>query len=109
MVFVGSRIRLGFVSSGYKDVWITFIREFNRFARKKSYSKEELIEKVEIIQEKVKILEAEVLKKIDTFGRTKKYSEAKHNFTALSTSLGQLHVDFDGIKTFSDKDIIKRK
>ena len=90
MLFVGNRKNLRIIGEDYKKVWVSFVREFNHFARKSKYSVSDLKEKIPSLQKKVEILRTSAIKTEESYG-AEKYSEAKHNLTSLVTSLTNLN------------------
>lgn len=105
MVLVGSRVRLMYISSDFKAIWIEFIRKFNKsFPRK--ILKEKLQENIVALQKKVEILRREVLKKIKSLDQ--KQEETKHNLISLSTSLQTLNSDLTSFP-YPDSDLVKKR
>src|SRR3989344_9573078 len=61
MIFVGSREYLHYISNDFKDVWISLVRGFNRFPRKKLDANKGR-ESISSLKEKVVILKAGAIK-----------------------------------------------
>ncbi|HIH12032.1 TPA: hypothetical protein HA241_07625 [Candidatus Woesearchaeota archaeon] len=98
MVFIGSKKYLSVISNVFKDIWITFIREFNRSFSRKSTAVNVLKERVSSLQQKAAILRNEVVKKIGVTADND--NETTLDLTALSLELGKLIQEF---KDFSEQ------
>jgi hypothetical protein len=95
MVFVGSRIDLKKVSTDFKDVWVSFVREYNRTFPlfKRNYSVPELKPKLKELNGKITILKNEVNKKLKSVVGEQK----KGAFISLSNSLKSLGEEFTSL------------
>lgn len=77
MIFIGSREYLGYVSSDFKDVWISLVRDFNRFPRRK-LDTNKVKECIKLLKEKVGILLGEAIKKDKSMGSGENVAEREN-------------------------------
>lgn len=100
MIFIGSREYLGYVSSDFKDVWISLVREFNRFPRKK-LDANKVKDSFLSLREKGSILSGEAIKKDKSIRSSKNLAETenlaktKRDLAGLIAALGSLSQQLD--------------
>src|SRR3989344_2176058 len=118
MIFVGSREYLHYINSDFKDVWISLVRGFNRFPRKK-LDVNKVRESISSLKEKVVILKAGAIKQnqgllSDQSIEDARLPELKKNSAGLVAALEGLEEELNvfsqqlpkGNATLSYKDII---
>src|SRR3989338_10522102 len=105
-MLIGSRTNLRYISNNFHDVWITFIRELNRFSTK-NQNKDQLLPKIVLLHEKISILGGEVIKKRDYLPKNPSYSDLRRDCMALAVALEKLqHLNEDFRNAVSQTNII---
>ncbi|HIJ12030.1 TPA: hypothetical protein HA278_08285 [Candidatus Woesearchaeota archaeon] len=92
MVFIGSRSDLSQISDDFKDVWITFVRQFNR-----TYSpffRSDLQSNITELTEKTIILQGLILAKHESLSDSKRSAKAKEYLLAINELLKELEEEF---------------
>ncbi len=89
MVLVGSKKKLDKVSSTFRDVWITFIREFNHAFPRRA-SADTIRQKIGVLKGEVILLQNEVSRRTDETSHQKELDQYHRNLVALRTNFNEL-------------------
>ncbi len=90
MLFIGSRQALQYISSDFRNVWTSFIREFNRSFPRKTRPAAEVKAALQSLLQKAEILRNEAVKRTESIPQDTQWQYCRHCFTGLLQALEEL-------------------
>ncbi len=90
MLFIGSRQALQYISSDFRNVWTSFIREFNRSFPRKTRPAAEVGAALHSLLQKAEILRSEAIRRTESIPLDTQWQYCRHCFTGLLQALEEL-------------------